>query len=101
MLLPGGIEQYLAERPSANEAAANRPADRNETASARERKAGKQLSRIESQLRKLDEQISKLHGTMAEAAADHLRLGELNGELRDLHARQEALEEEWLALADD
>jgi hypothetical protein len=38
---------------------------------------------------------------MAEAAADHLRLGELNDELRDLHARQESLEQEWLELADD
>ncbi|MET4433312.1 MULTISPECIES: ABC-F family ATP-binding cassette domain-containing protein [unclassified Mycolicibacterium] len=100
VLLPGGIEQYLAERTTANGAAATRPTDRTETASARERKAGKQLSRIESQLRTLDERISKLHQTMAEAAADHLRLGELNDELRDLHARQESLEEEWLTLAE-
>lgn len=100
VLLPGGIEQYLAERPTANGATTTRPTDRTETASARERKAGKQLSRIESQLRTLDERISKLHQTMAEAAADHLRLGELNDELRDLHARQESLEEEWLTLAE-
>lgn len=100
VLLPGGIEQYLAERTTANGATATRPTDRTETASARERKAGKQLSRIESQLRTLDERISKLHQTMAEAAADHLRLGELNDELRDLHARQESLEEEWLTLAE-
>jgi ATP-binding cassette subfamily F protein uup len=100
VLLPGGIEQYLAERTTANGATTTRPTDRTETASARERKAGKQLSRIESQLRTLDERISKLHQTMAEAAADHLRLGELNDELRDLHARQEALEEEWLTLAE-
>ena len=38
---------------------------------------------------------------MAEAAADHVRLGELNDELRDLHERKESLEEEWLSLADD
>jgi ATPase subunit of ABC transporter with duplicated ATPase domains len=101
VLLPGGIEQYLAERPSANGTSATRPADRSETASSRERKAGKQLSRIESQLKKLDERIAKLHHTMADAAADHLRLGELNDELRDLHARQASLEEEWLSLAED
>jgi ABC transport system ATP-binding/permease protein len=101
VLLPGGIEQYLAERPAANGTPANRPNDQSETASSRERKAGKQLSRIENQLRKLDEQIAKLHDTMAEVAADHLRLGELNDQLRDLHGRQEALEEEWLALAED
>jgi ATP-binding cassette subfamily F protein uup len=101
VLLPGGIEQYLAERPTANGTSATRPNDRNETASARERRAGKQLSRIESQLRKLDDQIAKLHHTMADAAADHVRLAELNSELRELHARQQALEEEWLALAED
>ncbi|GLP75599.1 ABC transporter ATP-binding protein [Mycobacterium antarcticum] len=101
VLLPGGIEQYLAERPSANGASPTRPADRNETASARERKAGKQLSRIESQLKKLDERIAKLHVTMADAAADHVRLGELNGELSEMVARKESLEEEWLSLADD
>ena len=38
---------------------------------------------------------------MAEAAADHVRLGELNAELQDLHARKESLEEAWLAAADD
>ena len=101
VLLPGGIEQYLAERPTANGTSATRPADRNETASARERKAGKQLSRIESQLRKLDDQIAKLHLTMADAAADHVRLGELNAELGELVERKESLEEEWLSLADD
>jgi ATPase subunit of ABC transporter with duplicated ATPase domains len=101
VLLPGGIEQYLAERPSANGSSATRPNERSETASARERRAGKQLSRIESQLRKLDERIAELHATMADAASDHVRLGELNAELRDLHTRQEALEEEWLALAED
>jgi len=101
VLLPGGIEQYLAERPSANGTPATRPADRNETASARERKAGKQLSRIESQLKKLDERIAKLHLTMADEAADHVRLGELNAELTELTERKESLEEEWLVLSDD
>jgi ATP-binding cassette subfamily F protein uup len=101
VLLPGGIEQYLAERPTANGAAVTRPSDRNETDSARERKTGKQLSRIESQLRRLDDQIAKLHLTMADAAADHVRLGELNGELSEMVARKESLEEEWLALAED
>ena len=101
VLLPGGIEQYLAERPTANGASVTRPMDRNETASARERKAGKQLSRIENQLRKLDERIAKLHLGMADAAADHVRVGELNAELGEVVARKESLEEEWLLLADD
>jgi hypothetical protein len=38
---------------------------------------------------------------MADAAADHVRLGELNAELSDMVARKESLEEEWLSLAED
>lgn len=101
VLLPGGIEQYLAERPTADGTSVARPADRTETASARERKAGKQLSRIEGQLRKLDDQIAKVHVTMADAATDHVRVGELNAELSELEMRKETLEEEWFSLADD
>jgi ATPase subunit of ABC transporter with duplicated ATPase domains len=101
VLLPGGIEQYLAERIAAERTSPVRTDDRRETDSARERRTGKELSRIENQLGKLDERIAKLHHTMAEAAVDHVRLGELNGELAELQARKESLEEEWLSLADD
>ena len=59
------------------------------------------MSRIEGQLGKLDERIDALHVAMADAASDHVRLGELNAELRDLQSRKDSLEEEWLALADD
>jgi hypothetical protein len=38
---------------------------------------------------------------MAVAAADHVKVAELNDELRELAGRKESLEEEWLALADD
>ena len=54
-----------------------------------------------NQLGKLDQQIAKLHQAMAEAAADHVRVTELNGELNDLLTRKESLEDEWLALAED
>jgi ATPase subunit of ABC transporter with duplicated ATPase domains len=101
VLLPGGIEQYLAERNAAETTTAARPGERSETASARERRTGKELSRIESQLGKLEERIAKLHHTMADAAADHVRLAELNGELSEMVARKESLEEEWLSLAED
>ncbi|HEV7422204.1 MAG TPA: ABC-F family ATP-binding cassette domain-containing protein [Mycobacterium sp.] len=100
-MLPGGIEQYLAGRAAVEAASPTRSADRAETASARERRTGKELTRIESQLAKLDERIADLHHTMAEAAADHVRATELNNELNELLARKESLEEEWLALADD
>jgi ATPase subunit of ABC transporter with duplicated ATPase domains len=102
VLLPGGIEQYLAERSSAEAPSAAPSRERGgETASARGRRTGKELARIESQLGKLDDRIAALHHTMADVAADHVRLGELNDELRELQARKDSLEEEWLSLADD
>jgi ATP-binding cassette subfamily F protein uup len=99
VLLPGGVEQYLAGRTPAEDTSA-RPAERAETDSARERRTGKELARIESQLGKLDQQIAALHLTMAEAAADHVRVAELNAELGDLLARKDSLEEAWLEAAE-
>ena len=59
------------------------------------------MARIEGQLAKLDDQIAALHESMAEAASDHVRLGELNAELKELLARKESLEEAWLAAAEE
>jgi len=101
-LLPGGIDQYLAQRSSAAPVAARpEPSKGSESASARERRAGKEMARIEGQLGKLDDQIAALHESMAEAAHNHLRLGELNGHLRELLERKESLEEAWLAAAEE
>jgi ATP-binding cassette subfamily F protein uup len=100
VLLPGGIEQYLAERSAVDAETSGRRAERTESASARERRAGKELARIESQLGKLDQRIAAVHYTMAEAAADHVRAAELNAELSELQARKESLEEAWLAAAE-
>ena len=100
-LLPGGIDQYLADRVAAESPAPTQaePA-RGETAAARERRAGKEMSRIEGQLSKLDTRIAALHEEMALAAADHVRAGELNLELNELVARKDSLEEAWLAAAE-
>lgn len=101
-LLPGGIEQYLQGRASAETTAPSKPeADRGETAAARERRTGKEMARIEGQLGKLDDRIAELHESMAEAAADHVRAGELNAELSDLLDRKNSLEEAWLAVAEE
>ncbi|MCT7659982.1 ABC-F family ATP-binding cassette domain-containing protein [Mycobacterium deserti] len=100
-LLPGGIDQYLADRAAPSRSTAKTEPERGETASARERRAGKEMARIEGQLAKLDDRIAALHESMAEAAADHVRLGELSRELGELTARKESLEEAWLAAADD
>jgi ATPase subunit of ABC transporter with duplicated ATPase domains len=101
-LLPGGIEQYLDDRAATSAAVASAPPpQRSESASARERRAGKEMARIEGQLSKLDERIAALHESMAAAAHDHVRVGELNAELNELLARKESLEEAWLAAAED
>jgi len=102
-LLPGGVEQYLADRTAARTAPAGRrpgPA-RGESVAARERRAGKEMARIEGQLEKLEARIERLHVAMAEAAADHVRLGELNAELQELEGRKVSLEEAWLTAADE
>ena len=100
-MLPGGIEQYLSDRAAA---AAPEPArvepQRGESTSARERRAGKEMARIEGQLEKLDKQIAVLHDSMAEAAADHVRAGKLNAELQEMLTRKESLEEAWLSAAE-
>lgn len=99
-LLPGGVEQYLSERAAAvSPEPVRTESQRNESASARERRAGKEMARIEGQLAKLDERIVAVHESMAEAAADHVRAGELNAELQEMLARKESLEEAWLAAA--
>jgi ATPase subunit of ABC transporter with duplicated ATPase domains len=99
-LLPGGIEQYLAQRISAPDEPARVEPQRSESASARERRAGKEMARIEGQLAKLDERIDRVHHAMAAAASDHVRAGELNVELNELLERKESLEEAWLAAAE-
>ncbi len=101
-LLPGGIEQYLTDRSAAApDAPARVDAPRGESAAARERRAGKEMARIEGQLEKLDKRIAALHESMAEAAADHVRAGELNAELQEMLTRKESLEEAWLAAAEE
>jgi ATP-binding cassette subfamily F protein uup len=100
-LLPGGIEQYLADREASEPAPSRQEPQRTESAAARERRTGKEMARIEGQLAKLDERIAAMHEAMADAAADHVRLGELNSELNELLARKESLEEAWLSAAED
>jgi ATPase subunit of ABC transporter with duplicated ATPase domains len=100
-LLPGGIEQYLDERVADEPEQARQEPQRAESASARERRTGKEMARIEGQLAKVDGQIKAMHEAMADAAADHVRLGELNAELNEILARKDSLEEAWLSAAED
>ncbi|WP_299558598.1 ABC-F family ATP-binding cassette domain-containing protein [uncultured Mycolicibacterium sp.] len=104
VLLPGGIDQYLSERAARRSApapAGGRPPQKQESAAARQRRTAKELARIENQLAKLEERIAAQHEAMAAAAADHVRLAELNAELQELLSRKDELEEAWLAAAED
>jgi ABC transport system ATP-binding/permease protein len=106
-MLPRGVEEYLERRAAAFEReaaeASRAPAaatPSGPTASPAEvREARKSVARIERQLAKLERRESELHAEMVEHAADYERLARLDVELRDLLARKEALEEEWLAAA--
>jgi ATP-binding cassette subfamily F protein uup len=120
-LLPRGVEEYLERREAAlhlgppaeasrsavpARAEASRPANppageasRPAPSSGEIREARKAVARVERQLAKLVDQEKDLHARLAEHAADYERLARLDRELRDLVARREALEEEWLLAA--
>ena len=108
--LPGGVEEYLRLRRAAVEAApptrvAGRPADAPTTSPsgaspAEQREARKAMARVERQLARLAERETRVHDAMAQAAADHSRVLELNRDLREIVDEREALELEWLEAAE-
>jgi ABC-type multidrug transport system ATPase subunit len=114
--LPGGVEQYLelrhaqeAASAGAGRAAAATPPDGSVASStaapsgpsaAEQREARKEMARIEKQLSRLAEREERLHTAMVEAATDHAKVLELNGQLRDVVDEREELEMQWLAAAD-
>ena len=67
---------------------------------AEQREARKVMARVEKQLSRLAEREERLHAAMAESAADHQRVLELNRELRGLVDEREELELEWLEAAE-
>ena len=105
VLLPGGIEQYLAGGRTAATvepapAGPAEPANQTSTNAATARRARKDLARIESQLATVAERIARLHGEMAVAGADYPRLTALQTELDRETSRQTELEEAWLVTAE-
>jgi len=113
---PGGVEQYLELRHAQEDAAArSQAAARTEetpapagptgaagpaTSAAELREARKEMARIEKQLTRLSEREERLHAAMVDAATDHARVLELNGQLRDIVDEREELELAWLAAAE-
>ena len=114
--LPGGVEQYLELRHEALEASARTAAAASASADtarpaaaagapagaspAELREARKDMARIEKQLTRLGQREEKIHAAMAEAATDHAKVLELNGQLREVVDERETLELEWLAAAE-
>ena len=115
--LPGGVEQYLDLRRAARASsatssasagsagsggsrAASSPAASTGPSAAELRDAKKDLNRIDRLLTKLSAQEDKIHLEMAAKAADHTVVLRLNDKLRSIVDEREALELEWLAVAE-
>ena len=119
--LPGGVDEYL-RRGDAGEAgkpvraagaAAATPAAAARVAAGRDggdqaaglsaahlRAARKELARLDRQLARLAGREAELHGAVAQAGADYVRLVDLGAELRSVQAERAALEDRWLELAE-
>lgn len=121
--MPGGVDQYLElrARPLSDNPIKGREPEKGSgvrgtdpggargeavasaaagASPAEVREARKVMARVEKQLQRLSEREDRLHTQMAEAAADHARVLELNRELREIVDEREALELEWLEAAD-
>jgi ABC transport system ATP-binding/permease protein len=114
--LPGGIDEYLADRERAVAASGPRdggqvpagPEDdgasaegASERPSAAQQRAGqKELTRLERQIARLSDNEARLHADLADSASDYERLIELGEQLRSLQEERNALEERWLVVAE-
>ena len=110
--LPGGVDQYLELRHQAIESAAREAVSSSARADvapvagtsgpspAQLREARKDMARIEKQLTRLTQREDKIHLAMAEAAADHAKVLQLNSQLREIVDERETLELQWLAAAE-
>ncbi|MCW2602820.1 MAG: glycerophosphodiester phosphodiesterase [Pseudonocardiales bacterium] len=106
--LPGGIDQYLAERASARAAARPVPtakaavehAPAAAAATQDVRAARKELTRLEREIARLDKREAQIHVEMAAKATDYAAVATLDAELRELLSAKEAAEHAWLELAE-
>ncbi|MGZ4699089.1 MAG: ABC-F family ATP-binding cassette domain-containing protein, partial [Oryzihumus sp.] len=110
--LPGGVEEYLALRHAAEQAASGSPSGATVPApasastsaegpsAAEVREARKEMARVEKQLTRLAEREERIHADMAARATDHQAVLELNAKLREVVDERESLEMAWLAAAE-
>ncbi|HEX6233387.1 MAG TPA: ABC-F family ATP-binding cassette domain-containing protein [Jiangellaceae bacterium] len=104
VLLPGGVDEYLARRHAVT-AAAGEAGDGSAGAASRRRggdtrAARKELARIERDVDKLARREERLHAELAAHATDPERVLELDGALRALQTEREALEARWMEVAE-
>ena len=100
--LPGGVEEYLAELAGApSPAPAGRPAAQPRSGAALAREQRKELTRIERAMDRARAAIARLHAAMADAATDPAALVDLGRELAAAESSLAALEDQWLALAEE
>ncbi|MGV8846250.1 ABC-F family ATP-binding cassette domain-containing protein [Tessaracoccus sp.] len=103
VLLPGGVDEYLARRqrmPAPSGDPGGPSADRSTSDAATERQKKKDLSRLESQLSKVDKEIRRLHDKMTTSASDYEQLARLTADLQTAEARRDEIEEAWLVAAE-
>ncbi|OBG45565.1 ABC transporter ATP-binding protein [Mycolicibacterium fortuitum] len=106
--LPGGVDEYLRlteQRPGSTGSTA--PAVRTETTPA-QAKSGAELRAVEKEISSIDRSLAKLadriSGKHDELAAhdqsDHVGLGKLTAELRELESQVADLEARWMELSE-
>ncbi|MGV0814860.1 ABC-F family ATP-binding cassette domain-containing protein [Mycolicibacterium boenickei] len=107
--LPGGVDEYLrlSEQRAASPAPSASGASRTETAPA-QGLSGAELRNVEKEISSIDRSLAKLAGRITakhdELAAydqsDHVGLGRLTAELRELESQVAELETRWMELSE-
>lgn len=107
--LPGGVDEYLrlTEQRTAASAGSAGSAARTETGPAQAKSGAelraveKEISAIDRSLAKLSDRISGKHDELAaHDQSDHVGLGKLTGELRELESQVAELETRWMELSE-
>jgi ATP-binding cassette subfamily F protein uup len=96
--LPGGVEQYLAERVKAAPAEAPKSQGHKAKGGGDTRAAKKELSKVEREIARLDKRTAEIEKKMAEQASDFEAVARLDEQLREVQAEKAALEDSWLEL---
>ena len=98
--LPGGVEEYLSRRAGSTPPGAGPVRERAGDTRSEARAARRELTRLERRIATLEKREGTLHDRLAEHATDHVRVAELDAELRAVGAERAAAETAWLELAE-